>query len=112
MDGPNTNLVLVCQLSHRLACSIPLRNLPLLTMAQRRLAPEYSPAGFRTLDPFITPRSDQLALKFCHSAHDRQDQLAMWRRGVQPRVFQCLDVCSGRLDFVQQSEQIADGARA
>jgi hypothetical protein len=73
MDGPNTNFVFVCQLPYRFARSIPLRNLPLLTMTQRRPAPEHSPASLRTLDPLIASCPDQLALEFRHPAHDRQD---------------------------------------
>ena len=58
----------------------------------------------------ITSLPDQLALKLRQSAHNIQDKLSLWRRGIAPRIIQGLELASSCLDLILKPKQIADRA--
>src|SRR5262249_26018879 len=76
--------VLSRQLGSRLASCVTFGNLALLAMIED--AAEDRASGLRTPDAFVASGADQLALELVQTAHDLQDELAVRRAGIEPRI--------------------------
>jgi hypothetical protein len=82
-------------LAHGFASRVAFGNFPALTSIEHGLAAKHGTLGSGSLDAFIASLANQLALELVKSAHHREDQLAMGRRGVEPWIVQCFDVGTG-----------------
>src|SRR6516164_675399 len=75
-NGRFADFVLQRQLSHRLASSVTLGDLPLLAGIEARRAAELRAPSLGSLDSLIASLADQAALKLRNPAHDGQHQPA------------------------------------
>ena len=82
-------------LAHGFASRIAFGNFPARTSIEHGLAAKHGTLGSGSFDAFIAALANQLALELVKSAHHREDQLAMGRRGVEPWIVQCFDVGTG-----------------
>src|SRR5262249_32858870 len=80
--------VLSRELGNRLASRITFGDLALLAMIEDRLAAKDCTSGLRTPDAFITSGPDQFALELVQTAHNLQDELAVRRAGIEPRIIE------------------------
>src|SRR4051794_26809686 len=90
-DGSHANIVLECQSRHALAVGMPFGDLAPLTGIQGRRSTKLLALRLGALDAFLASLADQLALELRHRPHDREDQLAVRRRRVEPAVLERLE---------------------
>jgi hypothetical protein len=70
----------------------------LLTSIQPRWPAELLTHALGPGNAFVAPLPDQLTFELSQTAHDRQDQLTLRRRGIAPRIIERLELGAAGLD--------------
>jgi hypothetical protein len=79
--------------------------------SELRLPTKLDPLGHRALPALIGARQDQVTLKFCQPARDRDHEFAVWRGRIGRRIAKGFEAGTTLADRRERIEQVPSASR-
>jgi len=104
--GRFTDAEITCQRRHRFALRVTLGDKLRLPRVELWFAAKRDAALARSEHARLGAQHDQAALELGQPGQYRQDQLAVWRRGIAPTVGQRAELRTGVCDRIDSTQQM------